>query len=61
MDKCSNTVSFKVPPHADRELRELAAKKGITVSQMCRNWIFKNLHESKFRMEDYLSVDDESQ
>jgi hypothetical protein len=55
IDKLSDSITIKVPPRIKLQIKDKAMEKGIDLSELCRNWIFEKLHESNFRMKDYLN------
>lgn len=62
MDKLNEPITFKVSPRIKLELQERAVDEGcINVSELCRKWVIRALHNSKFRMKDYLNTIDENQ
>ena len=61
MDKLSVPISFKVSPSIFEQIQELALEEGSSVSLFCRKTVIEKLHQSKFRMKDYLKNSDESQ
>ena len=61
MDKLNMLINCKVPLRVYLDLKETAAEQGIPLSLLMRNWLIEKLHESKFRMKDYLSSPEESQ
>lgn len=58
MDKLSEPISFKVPPRIKVMLLEKSLEEGIDLSDLIRKWVFQALHNSNFRMKDFMSQED---
>ncbi len=58
MDKLSEPISFKVSPRIKIMLHEKALEEGIDLSDLIRKWVFRALHNSNFRMKDFMSQED---
>jgi hypothetical protein len=61
MDKLNEVISIKISTRLKLEIEDKALDEGIEVSLLCRKWLIQKLHESKFRMKDYLKTLDEDQ
>ncbi len=58
MDKLSEPISFKVSPRIKIMLHDKALEEGMDISELVRKWIFQALHNSNFRIRDFLSQED---
>lgn len=62
IDKLTESVSFKVSPRIKDELQSIALSKGFfNISDLCRTWVIEKVHESRFRMKDYINNFEEEQ
>ena len=61
MDKLNETISTKVSTRLLLQFRDKALDEGIELSELIRKWLIEKLHESNFRMRDYLTTTEQDQ
>jgi hypothetical protein len=61
VEKLTETITFKVSARLKIQLEDKAIDEGINISDLCRKWVIQSLHNSNFRMKDYLRNGDEEQ
>jgi len=61
MEKLTEPITFKISVRLKIMLKDKALEEGIDVSELCRKWVIKALHNSNFHMKDYLNNSDKGQ